>query len=145
MEADVFGYLDKVEELGGTLRAIEQGYFQREIADFAYEIATRKASGEQPVIGVNRYVDEGETTRSRSTRSTRRPSSARSAMLRDVKDARDEDAAQAALAALAEAARDHDANLMPVTIEAVKAQGHDGRDRQRARGVFGRYVETPVF
>ena len=60
IEADINGYLEKVEEMGGTLRAIELSFFQREIADFAYDIAKRKASGELPVIGVNRYVDEGE-------------------------------------------------------------------------------------
>ena len=134
MEADINGYLEKVEEMGGTLRAIELSFFQREIADFAYDIAKRKASGELPVIGVNRYVDEGEDHKVEVHKIDPETEKRKIGMLQEVKAARDEDAAQAALAALTEVARDHDANLMPATIDAVKAQRHDGRDRQRARG-----------
>src|SRR3989442_11830598 len=52
--------LKRVDALGGTVKAIEEGYFQREIADSAYEHARRKASGEQPVIGVNKFVEPAE-------------------------------------------------------------------------------------
>src|SRR5262245_19417067 len=51
IEAAVFAILEKVEAMGGTIKAIEEGYFQREIADSAYDHARRKASGEQPLIG----------------------------------------------------------------------------------------------
>src|SRR5205823_3814387 len=57
MEDEVFAILDKVETMGGTVRAVEQGYFQREIAETAYRAVRKKASGEVPVIGVNKYVD----------------------------------------------------------------------------------------
>src|SRR5215510_6678986 len=59
-EAAVFEILKKVDAVGGTVKAIEAGYFQREIADSAYEAARRRASGEQPVVGVNKYVDPPE-------------------------------------------------------------------------------------
>ena len=42
--------------MGGTIKAIEEGFFQREIADSAYDFARRKAAGEQPLIGVNMLV-----------------------------------------------------------------------------------------
>ena len=45
---------------GGTIKLIEDGWFQKQIADFAYETALRKQSGEKPVIGVNRFIDEEE-------------------------------------------------------------------------------------
>src|SRR5438477_9649603 len=57
MEQGIREYLARVDELGGTLEAIEQNFFQKEIADFAYEFAQRKASGERTVVGVNKYVD----------------------------------------------------------------------------------------
>ena len=60
IEAEVLTILRKVDAMGGTIRAIEEGYFQREIADNAYEIARRRASGEQPVIGVNTHVEPSE-------------------------------------------------------------------------------------
>ena len=66
-------------------------------------------------------------------------------MLREVKSARDVAAAQAALASLAEVAQDHDANLMPATVDAVKAKATMGEIVHALEGVFGRYVETPVF
>ena len=96
MEADIIDYLDEVEELGGTLRAIEQGFFQREIADFAYDIAKRKASGDLPVIGVNKLRRRGRGPEDRGPQD--RPGD-RAAQDRrccsEVKAARDEDAAQA--------------------------------------------------
>src|SRR5499433_1787484 len=57
IEAKVFEILDKVDAMGGTIKAIEAGWFQREIADSAYETARRRASGEQPLIGVNMFAE----------------------------------------------------------------------------------------
>ena len=145
MEADINDYLRRVEEMGGTLRAIELSFFQREIADFAYDIAKRKASGELPVIGVNRYVDEGEDHKVEVHKIDPETEARKIQMLRDVKAARDEDAAQASLRRLTEVARDESANLMPATIEAVKAKATMGEIVNALEGVFGRYVETPVF
>jgi len=145
MEADINGYLEKVEEMGGTLRAIELSFFQREIADFAYDIAKRKASGELPVIGVNRYIDEGEDHKVEVHKIDPETEKRKIGMLRDVKAGRDEEAAQAALATLVQVARDHDANLMPATVDAVKAKATMGEIVHALEGVFGRYVETPVF
>ncbi|MEK7384939.1 MAG: methylmalonyl-CoA mutase family protein [candidate division NC10 bacterium] len=59
IEAEVGEILRKVDALGGTVKAVEEGYFQREIADSAFEFARRKASGAEPVIGVNKFVARG--------------------------------------------------------------------------------------
>src|SRR3954463_1063132 len=106
MEADITGYLDRVEEMGGTLRAIELSFFQREIADFAYDIAKRKASGELPVIGVNKYVDEAEDHKVEVHKIDPETERRKIGMLKAVKDRRDEDACEAALAKLTEQAGD---------------------------------------
>src|SRR2546426_995409 len=55
IEREVLAILNKVDAMGGTIAAIEAGWFQREIADPAYDFARRKASGEAPVIGVTTY------------------------------------------------------------------------------------------
>ena len=60
IEKGIGEYMDKVEAMGGVVPAIEQGFFQREISDTAYDFAKRKASGDRPVIGVNKYVDAAE-------------------------------------------------------------------------------------
>ena len=59
-EKRIFEILDEVEERGGTIKLIEEGWFQKHISDFAYETALRKQSGEKTVIGVNRYVESDE-------------------------------------------------------------------------------------
>src|SRR5712692_10415900 len=57
IEAEVLAILKKVDEMGGTIKAIEDGWFQREIAETAYQTTRKRASGEQPWVGVNRNVD----------------------------------------------------------------------------------------
>src|SRR3954470_11654655 len=60
-EREIFKVIDYVDQNGGTVKLTEDGWFQRRIADFAYETALRKASGEKPVIGVNKYAMPDET------------------------------------------------------------------------------------
>ena len=60
IEAEVLRILAKVDAMGGTIKAIEEGFFQHEIADSAYDFARRKAAGEQAVIGVNTLVEPSE-------------------------------------------------------------------------------------
>ncbi len=147
LEAEIFRVLDHVESLGGTVRAIEAGYFQREEADFAYGVAQRRASGEDVVIGVNKFVDAGVDTDAPVETHRLDPDSERRQIdrLRAIKAARDPQQVARALKELEEAARDPAANLMPATITAVKAQASMGEIVNALRDVFGTYVETPVF
>src|SRR5215471_11525011 len=145
IEAEVLAILHKVGAMGGTIKAVEDGYFQREIADSAYEIARRKASGDQPLIGVNRFVEPAAPVpvpihKVEATVETRQV-----AGLREVRRRRDGARVQTLLERLATEARDTNANLMPVTIEAVKARATLGEIVARLREVFGTYVEKPVF
>ncbi len=145
IERDILAYLDRVEEMGGTLRAIELNFFQREIADFAYDLATRKAGGDHVVVGVNRYVDADEDQKVEVHKVDPESEARKIAQLREVKAARDDAAVQAALERLAGTARDESANLMPPTIEAVRAHATMGEIVNALEEQFGRYVETPVF
>ena len=144
-EKKIFAILKEVDERGGTVRLIEQGWFQKQIADFAYETALRKQSGEKPVIGVNRFVEKEEqhdieihpydqTTAERQIARTRR-----------VRAERDEAKLQGLLARLVETAKDESQNLMPVTIELVKAGATMGDIVEKLKGLWGTYRETPVF
>jgi methylmalonyl-CoA mutase cobalamin-binding domain/chain len=56
-EKRIFAVLDEIDERGGTIKLIEEGWFQKHIADFAYKVALRRQSGENPLIGVNRMVE----------------------------------------------------------------------------------------
>ena len=129
----------------GRSSAIEEGWFQREIADYAYETARRKASGEQPVIGVNTYVGAARAGADAHPPGGRRrggaPGRGGPGRARAPRRAR----VAALLDRLAAEARDPAVNLMPDTIELVKARATLGEIVARLREVFGRYVEPPVF
>jgi methylmalonyl-CoA mutase N-terminal domain/subunit len=144
-EAEMQAYLDRIDELGGTLRAIELNYFQREIADFAYDFAQRKASGERTVVGVNKFVDTGDDQEIEVHKIDPTSERRKIERLREIKRTRDNDLVQRRLAELLETARDPDANLMPATIAAVRAHASMGEIVNTLEGLFGRYRETPVF
>jgi methylmalonyl-CoA mutase N-terminal domain/subunit len=145
VEKAVFDILDKVDAMGGTVRAIEQGYFQRAIAESAYEYERRKASGEQVVVGVNKYVDPPERANIEIHRTDPAAEARQVQRLRSVRTRRNTAEVERLLELLAEEARDPSKNLLPTTIELVKARASMGEIVQRLRTVFGQYVETTVF
>ena len=145
IEKGIQEYMDKVEAMGGVVPAIEQGFFQREISDTAYDYAKRKASGDRPVIGVNKYVDSGEDQKIEVHKLDPESEARRILRLKQTRENRDPGRARAALDALLEVARDDDANLLPATIEAVRAHLSMGEITGALREVFGSYQETPVF
>jgi methylmalonyl-CoA mutase cobalamin-binding domain/chain len=145
IERRVFETLAKVDALGGTIKAVEEGYFQKEIADSAYDTARRRASGEQPLIGVNRFIEPAAPVPVPIHKVDAAVETRQVARLQEVRRRRDGARVQALLDQLAAEARNPDANLMPLTIEAVKARATLGEIVARLRAVFGAYVEKPVF
>ncbi len=145
IEAEVVKILAKVESMGGTIKAVEEGYFQREIADSAYDFARRKASGEQPVIGVNLYAEPGEPPPIPIHKVDPAVESRQIERLRGVRARRDNARVATLLDRLEHDARDPSVNLMPGTIELVKARASMGEIVARVRQVLGAYVEKPVF
>jgi methylmalonyl-CoA mutase N-terminal domain/subunit len=145
LEQGIEEYMTKVDEMGGVIAAIEQGFFQREISDTAYDFAKRKASGDRPVIGVNKYVD-AEADQKIEVHKLDPESEARQiSRLKEIRADRDPGRAEKALAELLAVARDDSANLMPATVEAVRAHLSMGEITGALREVFGSYTETPVF
>ncbi|WP_016910155.1 methylmalonyl-CoA mutase family protein [Streptomyces xiaopingdaonensis] len=145
LERGIDACLERIEEIGGVEAAIEQGFFQREISDTAYDFARRKATGDRPVIGVNTYVDEEEGEKIETHQLDPASETRQISRLRQVQENRDPDRAAAAMEALLAVAKDDTANLMPATIEAVKAHVSMGEITGALREVFGSYTETPVF
>jgi len=145
IERLVFETLAKVDALGGTIKAVEEGYFQHEIADSAYDTARGRASGEQPLIGVNRFVEPAAPVPVPIHKVDAAVEARQVARLRETRGRRDGARVKALLDRLEAEARDPAANLMPVTIEAVTARATLGEIAARLRGVFGVYVEKPVF
>jgi methylmalonyl-CoA mutase N-terminal domain/subunit len=145
IEGAVFEILKKVDELGGAVRAIEEGYFQRAIAQSAYEYAKRKGSGEQVVVGVNKYIDPPEPASIETHRTDPKAEARQIAKLRQTRTQRNNQEVERLLARLAADAQDSSKNLLPVTIDLVKARASMGEIVQCLRAVFGSYVEAPVF
>jgi methylmalonyl-CoA mutase N-terminal domain/subunit len=144
-ERRIFEILDEVERGGGTVKLIEEGWFQKHIADFAYETALRKQNGDKPVIGVNKYVEADEhadieihpydpTTERRQVERLQR-----------VRRERDQAKVSALLEELISVAKDEAQNIMPVTIELVRAGASMGDIVEKLKTLWGTYRENPVF
>lgn len=145
IEKEVWKILDEVEELGGTLQCIDDGYFQRGISDSAYDFALRKASGERPVIGVNMFVQDEEDVEIETHPHDPETERRQIERLNKVKDNRDEEKVQDMLRQLKEQAEDESANLMPITIELVKEGASMGDIVETLKGIWGTYREKPVI
>jgi methylmalonyl-CoA mutase cobalamin-binding domain/chain len=145
-EKAIFEILDQVDRLGGTVKLIKEAWFQKQIADDAYDTALRKQSGEKPVIGVNRYVEQTEVTDAVEIH-PHDPTAERRQIERLQRVRRERDGARIAalLEDLARVAADESANLMPVTIELVRAGASMGDVVERLKRVWGTYRENPVF
>jgi methylmalonyl-CoA mutase N-terminal domain/subunit len=135
-------YLERIEALGGTLRAIETGYLQREIQKAAYDYQKAVESGGQVVVGVNRLRSEQETPVP-VWRVDPVLERAQIERLRKLRAGRDAAAAERALAELEAAARSS-RNLMPLILAAVEACCTVGEISGALGRVFGAYRESVV-
>jgi methylmalonyl-CoA mutase N-terminal domain/subunit len=143
MEVAAYEFFEKIDELGGMVAAIEANYPQREIADAAYRYQEEVDSSQRIVVGVNDYLQEGETHLEilRIAPELERKQVGR---VQAVKAARDSAAVESALGALREAAAG-DANLMEPLLDCARLNCSEGEIVQSLQRVFGTYTETPVF
>src|SRR5579885_2867434 len=144
-EKRIFEVLDYVDANGGTAKLIEEGWFQKQIADFAYETALRKQSGEKPVIGVNKFTMEEETHEIETHPYDPSTAERQIARTRRVRAGRDEAKVRRLLDALVATAKDETKNVMPLTIELVENGATMGDIVEKLKGLWGTYRETPVF
>jgi methylmalonyl-CoA mutase N-terminal domain/subunit len=144
-ERRIFEILQEIDHRGGTVKLIQDGWFQKRIADFAYDTALRKQSGEKPVIGVNKFVDPGEEADIEMHAYDPTTETRQIERLRSVRRSRDNAKVAALLDRLLEVAKDETQNLMPVTIELVRAGASMGDIVEKLKTLWGTYRETPVF
>jgi methylmalonyl-CoA mutase N-terminal domain/subunit len=131
-------YIRKIDEIGGMLRAIEIGYVQHEIEHAAYEYQRRVESGEQTVVGVNRFTLD-EATSVPLLRIDSELERQQIERLDRVRARRNERDVREALAEI-ERAAPTDENLMPHIVRAVEAYATLGEISDRMRAVFGEYT-----
>jgi methylmalonyl-CoA mutase N-terminal domain/subunit len=140
IEQRAVDYLDKIDALGGTLRAIESGYIQREIQNAAYEYQRAVETNDQIVVGVNRFQTE-ENAKIKTLRVDPAVEEAQVARVRAFRERRDEMTTEAALVRLEESARGTE-NVLPRILECVEASATVGEISNRMRRVWGEYREA---
>jgi 2-hydroxyisobutanoyl-CoA mutase large subunit len=145
MERAIFEVIEEVDRGGGTIKLIEESWFQRRIADFAYETALRKARGEKVILGVNKFVEPDEAANVETHAYD--PSTAQRQIERLQRVRRERDGRKVAelLERLVQVARDDKENILPVTIDLVHAGASMGEIIERLKAFWGTYRETPVF
>jgi 2-hydroxyisobutanoyl-CoA mutase large subunit len=144
-EKRIFETLDYIDANGGTIKLIEDGWFQKQIADFAYETALRKQNGDKPVIGVNKFVTDEEEHEIETHPYEATVAERQVARTRHVRATRDEANVQRLLDALVDTAKDETKNVMPITVELVENGATMGDIVEKLKGLWGTFRETPVF
>jgi methylmalonyl-CoA mutase, N-terminal domain len=144
LERLAYEYFERIEALGGVIPAIEQNFFQAEIAEAAFRYQAEVERGDRVVVGVNRFVDGAgdEPPLHRTDPGLERKQVERVQALRARRDAA---SAESALATLRAEAADPDRNLLPAIIAAAKADVTVGEICDAFRAVWGTWRETPVF
>jgi len=143
IEAGARGYLDKIDAMGGTLKAIERGYVQAEIQNAAYEYQQAVDRLEAIVVGVNAFgIDEEKEIPLQRIDPSLEPKQVE--RLKALRVKRDQAKWQAAIKQVEDTARGG-ANLMPAIIEAVEAHATVGEISDAMRRVYGEYRETVVI
>ncbi len=143
IEAEAMKYIDRIEDIGGAMRAIEMGYQQREIQEASFRYQMSVDNGHRTVVGVNQFRTE-EEQRPDILRVRQEVVKRQVERLNRVRAERDDATAQNLLNVLEGAARS-DVNLMPVLIECVESYVTIGEICQVLRGVFGEQREFHVF
>ena len=137
IEREAQALLDQIDEMGGTLAAIETGFIQRQIQDAAYEAQRAIDAGRAVVVGVNQFAD-ASASRVAVFRVDPEMERRQIERLRALRAGRSEHAWREAVSAVDRAARDG-SNLLPPIIAAVEQHATLGEIADTLRNVFGEY------
>ena len=152
MERDAFDYFDKLDHMGGMVKAIERGYPQKEIAESAYQYQRAVEANEKVIVGVNEFAIEEDPPKTLYIDET--VARQQSAKLKALRAGRSNERVRSCLETLKKAAAQEPkagtngnvstANTMPSIIEAVRAYATVGEICEALREVYGTYTEVSV-
>lgn len=137
IEKEIDDYIQKIDAMGGTLTAIEQGYIQKEIQDSAYRFQKEIESNERIYVGINKYTMKEEPP-TNLLKVDMKVGEIESEKLKRLRAERDPERWKKALDRLREVSQT-DENVMPAVIEAVKARATIGEICDVWREIFGEY------
>jgi len=137
VEAKAYELIQKIDQMGGAVSAIEKGFIQEEIAQSSYQYQKNIESKEKIIVGVNEFVTQGEVSEPvfRIDESIR---DIQSAKLKKLKEERHQVEVAQALLEVQSAARD-DRNMMPFVIDAVEKKATLGEISNSLREIYGEY------
>ncbi len=144
LEEEAELYFRKIDELGGVVKAIELGFFQREITRAAYEYQLALSRRKKFQVGVNEFANPGQELEIPLLEIDESVERDHVAWLRRTKAGRDNEAVRDSLAALKTAAAS-DRNLMPPLLECARRYATLGEISEALTAVFGKYREQPFY
>jgi len=142
-EGDIEKEIGRIDEMGGAVKAIEEGFMQEAIAGEAYRVMREEKSGERVVVGVNKFAAEDEGKEKREMKFHEADPLVRQRQidrLNQVRNERDDNAVRDCLDELKERARGNE-NLMPHLIKTVKTYASIGEIMEALKEVFGAFKE----
>jgi methylmalonyl-CoA mutase N-terminal domain/subunit len=142
IEEDAWDYIQKIDEMGGMVAAIERGYPQAEIADAAYKYQKQIDSGEKAIVGVNKYVTDHPPIA--IWRMSREIEERQLERLRQVKQNRNDSKVRECLDQIRTVSKNGE-NLMPHILKAVREYATVQEICDVWRDVFGRYTDPGYF
>ncbi|MFW9810210.1 MAG: methylmalonyl-CoA mutase family protein, partial [Candidatus Thorarchaeota archaeon] len=137
-------YFDQVEALGGVVKAIEKGFFQREIADASYRYQREIDSGERTIVGVNDYVLEDEKITIPVLKIDEEVERRQIERTQKIRSTRDNKKVDEALDGLRKASEGEE-NVMPHIVQAVREYATIGEIFQVWRDLWGEWDEPKIF
>ena len=144
IEEMAYDYFRRIDELGGMVEAVKQGFPQGEIADAAFALQMEIDANQRIVVGVNEYIERDEAPiellhidPALEPKQVQR--------LHGVRARRDSDAVERMLSRLKQDAAHTDRNLMPTLLECARAHVSEGEIIAALQEVFGSFQDTPIY
>jgi len=143
MEQKIVEEMDKVDAMGGMVKAVAEGYIQKEVARQAYEFEKGIQQGHYIKVGVNRYT-EGETKEVELHEYSMGSAESQIRALKELKAGRDQKAVERSLTALEQAVKNGN-NVMPYLVTCCKSYATVGEMTDVFRRIFGEFKEPGIF
>jgi methylmalonyl-CoA mutase, N-terminal domain len=144
MEEEAEKYFAEIEKRGGVLKGIEDGYFQREIAEAAYRYQKEIEQKDRIIVGINDFTIAGEKVEIPLVVIDEKVQDEQISAVKEVRQNRDNDKVKRSLEELRKAAESGE-NTMPATIECVRCYTTEGEIVDVLREVYGEYQEPPLI
>jgi methylmalonyl-CoA mutase, N-terminal domain len=144
MEAEAEKYFEQIDEMGGVVAAIEDGFFQKEIAKASYQVALNFENNKRYVVGVNKFIKENEQIDIPILEIDKEVEEIQVHRLKTTKETRDNECVKTSLNRLKKDC-ENNINVMPSLLDCVRNEATLGEMIDAMKDVFGIYTENPVF